>query len=367
LWRFCYCTFRQTRRNGETDMTRTVFNNDMVAHVWAQQEQKEGRSPGGSFSFEGAVLFSYATPIARFVDTPNGRAVLVTSQKYSATTSSKHLPSAWRALGYGETFGDAAVFPVPYVQPKSFYGHNPWGKLNAETHVANLAHLAARYNEEVSYFTRARDSGHHAVASLAETLCKRDAAAQRYARLFGLTHTPRDAHADAAAAAATREARIAKSSTPAAIAKREAAARAREAKLARLAELEGATPAEKLEAWRAGEVSFLPYAAARDAAGGVLLRVRRGNVETSQGASVPLDHAVRVFRFAKLCRDRGEAWQRNGRTLRVGHFQVDSVDAFGNFRAGCHLINWPETEHAAKAAGVFDEAAADTRDAPQAA
>jgi hypothetical protein len=82
---------------------------------------------------------------------------------------------------------------------------------------------------------------------------------------------------------------------------------------------------------------------------------------------VPLEHAVRVFRFVKLCRERGEAWQRNGRSLRVGHFQVDSVDANGDFTAGCHFIAWPETEAAAIAAGVADLASEDTRDLTAAA
>lgn len=85
-----------------------------------------------------------------------------------------------------------------------------------------------------------------------------------------------------------------------------------------------------------------------------------GILETSQSASVPLTHALRVFRFLRHCRDRGEAWEANGRTLRVGHFRVDSVDAAGNFRAGCHSIQWAEVARLAAALGVEAIAAADT-------
>lgn len=91
-----------------------------------------------------------------------------------------------------------------------------------------------------------------------------------------------------------------------------------------------------------------------DGNGGALMRIRGDVLETSQGASVPLAHAVKVFRFVKACREAGKSWRRNGATIRVGHFQVDSVDSAGNFRAGCHAFNWPEVERVAKLAGVYD-------------
>lgn len=40
-------------------MTRTVFDNHMTAHVWAQLTQPEGRSSNGNFYFDGPTLFSY--------------------------------------------------------------------------------------------------------------------------------------------------------------------------------------------------------------------------------------------------------------------------------------------------------------------
>ncbi len=83
-------------------------------------------------------------------------------------------------------------------------------------------------------------------------------------------------------------------------------------------------------------------------------RLEHMTLETSQGAEVPLRHALRVFQFVKLCRERGTAWHRNGRTLRVGHFQVDAIDTQGNFTAGCHNIGWSEVERVAKEHGLFD-------------
>jgi hypothetical protein len=85
-----------------------------------------------------------------------------------------------------------------------------------------------------------------------------------------------------------------------------------------------------------------------------------GELETSQGASVPLVHAVKAFRFIKLCRESGRDWQRNGHTLRVGHFTVDSVSHTGDFKAGCHRFAWVEIERLATELGVFEIAAIDT-------
>lgn len=119
-------------------------------------------------------------------------------------------------------------------------------------------------------------------------------------------------------------------------------------------EAERAERAAKAKAdWLAGVPDAQPpYFDAES--GGAAMRVVGDELQTSWGARVPLAHAVKVFRFVKLCRERGQAWQRNGVTIRVGHFQVDSVTADGDFKAGCHNFTWPEVERAAAMAGVVD-------------
>lgn len=127
---------------------------------------------------------------------------------------------------------------------------------------------------------------------------------------------------------------------------REQAERAERARLAYAAE------AERREAWLAGSLAV--RWSGSDSNGGALMRIRGDMLETSQGASVPLAHAIKVFRFVKLCRERGEPWKRNGKTIRVGHFQVDSISATGDFKAGCHTFNWAEVERVAALAGIAE-------------
>jgi len=141
-------------------------------------------------------------------------------------------------------------------------------------------------------------------------------------------------------------------------AEREAAARQREN--------EAREYEERKALWLSGElVGRMRFDAD---CGGAALRVKDNMLETSHGADVPLEHAVKVFRFVKLIREQhhdddssaiSTAWRKNGKTIRVGHFQVDRIMSNGDFEAGCHSIKWAEVERVAKEAGVFDCPASD--------
>lgn len=114
---------------------------------------------------------------------------------------------------------------------------------------------------------------------------------------------------------------------------------------------------EQIAAWHAGADVRISFDAE---SGGAAIRIKGDELQTSHGASVPLDHAIKAFRFVKLVRQRGTAWERNGKTIRVGHFQIDRISAEGDFIAGCHKFTWPEIERAAALAGVADAPADDS-------
>lgn len=131
------------------------------------------------------------------------------------------------------------------------------------------------------------------------------------------------------------------------------------------ARIANAKRADEIAAWRRGEpVRHIRFDADSGGAAIRAVDVQRdesgdivgGTLETSHGASVPLPHAVKAFRFVKLCRERGTGWASNGRIIRVGHYQIDGIDADGNFKAGCHRFAWPEIAALATRLGVFDAA-----------
>lgn len=91
--------------------------------------------------------------------------------------------------------------------------------------------------------------------------------------------------------------------------------------------------------------------------------VKGGTLETSQGATVPLRHAFKVFQFVAACRAAGKRWSSHDiardkratwgpKAIRVGHFTVDSIEPTGDFKAGCHAIKWPEIAALADVLGV---------------
>lgn len=90
--------------------------------------------------------------------------------------------------------------------------------------------------------------------------------------------------------------------------------------------------------WLAGKGSAVFH----DAIGGTIVRRKGDELQTSMGATCPWEHALKAFRVAQHCRITGYAVERDkhGTSLRVGHFNVDRIDADGNLTAGCHVLRW---------------------------
>jgi len=328
-----------------------VFANDMVAHVWAQMTQNEGRSHNGNFSFEGNTLYSYSTPIAQIHRTPSGPVVLLTEQSYSVTTNGKHKNQVWRATDYGRTL---PIFVVPFIG--AWGGQAPrhdHAMPDEERHAANLAYLVAQHVDAVKRLKRMREIW----GDIFETLERTGRPAFDYAATFGLPAPALDLTQDTTDIEAHHAARNARNADPAYQAKRQREAERREARKAEKERIEALARHEREAEMRARwlEGGSIWGASLRTAEGGALLRVKGEELQTSQGAAVPLAHAIKVFRFVKLCRDNGAEWRRNGHTIRVGHFQVDRIAPNGDFRAGCHFIEWAECERIARQLGIFDD------------
>jgi hypothetical protein len=95
---------------------------------------------------------------------------------------------------------------------------------------------------------------------------------------------------------------------------------------------------ENIELWKNGET----YVNSIRSVSTVFLRIKEDIVQTSHGAEFPIDHARKAYLLVKAIRDGGKAWKRNGQNIRLGHFQLDSIDSKGNVVAGCHYVQWNE-------------------------
>lgn len=122
----------------------------------------------------------------------------------------------------------------------------------------------------------------------------------------------------------------------------------------RLNDMERAARAETVEKWRRGELRQMPFNA-REENARLRLSSDRATIETDQGADVPASVAPALWRLVKACNRRG-----NGQTFphgagpRLGFFRLDSIDAAGNIRAGCHRIAFDELCRMARTLGLED-------------
>lgn len=381
-------------------MVKRVLSNDMVRHVWAAQSQDEARTSNGNMSFFGPVLYSYGTPIANILSGADGQPVaLVTTESYSVTTSGKHMPShrdtahmrrfdvPFLLLPPGQNYGRSSAERASYNATRRDWQNDESGEAFearklATDHAANVSHMLAAYRAEMDTARRKRalpswcdanapryrDGMPTLAAWLPPAIPSHDgenyhqpgrhlAQLRRYCAAFGLEcpELP-DAEAERAEIIAAFEARRAKNDTPAARAKREreaarraereAEAEARRQEAVAKARAEGA---EALALWLAGDNVSLPYEARATETGGAYVRVYGDEVQTSQGARVPLSAGRMLLAMAARCRATGSPMHG---AHRVGSFHLSAIDAEGNARVGCHLLEWSQMEDAARRAGI---------------
>lgn len=101
---------------------------------------------------------------------------------------------------------------------------------------------------------------------------------------------------------------------------------------------EQAAQAQVIADWKAGISNVRPSFDA-----GTFARINGDIVETSRGASVPLEHACRLARIARrLIGHGGKTWS-DGTGPQVGHFRVSSIFDDGSAVIGCHEFDADES------------------------
>jgi hypothetical protein len=313
-----------------------VFDTDMVAHIWANQSQEDARNPQGNFYFRGDTIFSYrdSFPVARIIKRKGRECILITNDTYSSTTS-RHCWLVRRAVS------GKPVFTVPNrtLAPGRYYDYkaHEWQD-SRSPHDANLNWYKHQVEEGIQKLIKGRDKDRHLTAleySVNE--------ANEYCEFFGLKRrfeVPANVDKES-----LRE--MGKEFRRKQEKKREQDHARHERQQA---ELLAKRQADKSDWLQGADVCYR-----NGWSEPTLLRIKGEVLETSQGAEVPLDHAKRAFKFIAECRTRNVEYQRNGHSIHVGHFKIDSIDAEGNIKAGCHSIQWSEIERIAEQLGLLNK------------
>jgi hypothetical protein len=293
---------------------KTVFSNDEIPHLWAHKAQSHAQG-AGSISFRDETGYSYAMPICRHATAKDGTSCVLFTIESRSVTTSKHTGQFFRAIPSG-----IPVYLILDVMANDKAAH----AANVKECDARIARVHAQVMKARSGTLKAQHLGHE----LEREINNRNA----YAIAFGVRVKSLDA--GQAAQLAQKLHRAA-----------EKACRQSDRLAKKRAQEEAAEHAVNLALWRDGETTYL----SRNF--GVYLRANGEEMETSQGARVPLTHAHRAIKRVIAVRASGQAWHRNGSTLPVGHYHIDSISKTGDVVAGCHRISWEEIERFAQSQG----------------
>lgn len=341
---------------------RTVFKANEIAHVWTTGKYPIGRC--GNIHFEGDACYSYRTVIANRIRSKNKTAYVFDRHTFSSRTS-MHQGKISRALRHHED----ALFNVSIGQRGQDLKFTP---------VTLRDHYILEFQTQLAA-SRERKFAHHRAEDLI-TACGQLARAYEVAEYFGVSHSrivklqtkievERQQAIVVAAARIELERirRLAKMQAEIKQAKSDAVDAAKQILLGRddweelinkvnrrysdvgIDDLLEEQPelrtalnayieqkeAEATAAWIAGKGSSYFHRASNTN----LLRQEEFEMVVSNGARVPMQEAVRLFKF--LNRLEGRDWRRNGETYDVGPFELRSVTKTG-VQAGCTFVNWTE-------------------------
>ena len=290
---------------------KTTFTTTEISHVWAHKGAPHGKAQS-AMSFDGPLLFSYGTGIARHIEHKGKPAIVINDGSFSVSTS-KHQGLMRRA--------------IPDSIPCFYISEGRGARLHFSgsqlfDHAIEKAGEAAKVAKETSKGTMKEQS---ALASQEKWLSR----AKEVSAFFGLRRK-------------VDEKTIARLAKVKAKAERDGikarAKRDEENRIKAMADF---------EAWKSGADVWFPSHSFP-----TVFRVENDELVSSQGARVPLDDAKRAYRFATS--KRAEAWRANGVTCPVGKYALDSISEAG-IVAGCHRISWQEMERLAPVLSVGSE------------
>lgn len=302
---------------------KKVFDNRQVAHVWAQQNQPEGRSGNGNLYFDNRTIYSYGRhfPLAAFF---NDDIVFINDDSYSVSTA-KHQGYVRQAVNHKIRI----YAPTKVIQLVASYPHGPEWLYAIKRDLT--AHFKTKIDALILKAATANKINRPKYLSQAQSLSFTAAKINDDTGLdfVDVGDLPNIDHFDLDALKAEEK---------------------RKAEVKRAKE-KAAYEVSKTQ-WL-NHQSVDNHAAIRN--GDTLLRLKNAEeIETSAGASFPRDHAIKAFKLIRLVKEAGGGeWRPEQKSIHLGHFRIDSIDENGNVKAGCHFVKWPAIEHVARLLKIY--------------
>ncbi len=321
--------------------------NHGVAHEFAQQNSESGKTNNGNMYYEGRVIYSYGShyPIAIFLN--NGE-IAFNDTSSSATTEGKHKVAVRRALNYQNMVylsSDIMDMVNRFHDWDSEFSKKYFLLKDSKDRLIDRVFRDAKYycNQAIKRRKESlRDSDYaSAIAELNQVVY--------FFKYIGV-HCPKKVLNFIDDIQNNRDA----------LTEKFEAEKARDAKKTAKLERER-IKAEKIriveqtEKFRAGE--WFNYFSVDNS---YLLRLKpiddlraydpeeSHSIETSGKACFPIEDGKKAWLMIKACKDRKTEFKRNGKSIRLGSFQIDSISQDGDIIAGCHKVQFSEVERIAQ-------------------
>jgi len=309
---------------------RHVFPTHEIAHIWANAHELQGqaRNPQDNFYFIGASIYSYGGhfEIARHYK----GMILFTVNTYGSTTGNHIRDVSW-AIRHLDHLS-VRVFPQPTYSDRL-------GKYTDREHRTNIEYYVSRIVHYAEKHSRARKYSYESETLSWQATLQRYVKAFRCKRLLKASQRRlHDAEGMEPLSALTDSVRLAQRNLVRLKARKEKEA----------TEALKQQQINALNQWaEGGRISYGYGYYSTWSSLPVRLRIKNDTIETSHGATVPLEACPQVLVYCQRCRAANVGWIANGEAVRIGHYQIDRIEADGSIVAGCHRIAWDELERIA--------------------
>jgi hypothetical protein len=281
--------------------TKYSSNRELI-HVWAHDSSPEIMKQANSVTCHNDILYSYSTAIGQIV---NNDTVIYNTASYSNTTS-KHQSLMRSATSH---YSNRIYLNIDkYDLNHLIFSQNSFNELILNPNMAK----ASEYLVKASRSKKYKDHYNMEAISIFDNL-------RRYAILFNLECSlPNIDDLTESALKADKEAK--------ALEKIRRAERIKE-------------QAEALENWRNG-------LDVRNHFEITALRIKDDVIETSRGARIPLEHAIKFWGLIKAWHEKGTSYVKSNHSIHLGNY---AVNRFENdiLTVGCHQIPYSEIQNIA--------------------
>ena len=281
--------------------TKYSSNRELI-HVWAHDSSPEIMKQANSVTCHNNILYSYSTAIGQIV---NNDTVIYNTASYSNTTSKQQSLMYQSTSHYlNRIYLDIKKYDLNHL----IFSQNSFNELIFEPNLKQASEFLLKAARSKKY----KDFYSSKALSIFDNL-------ERYALLFNLSYEL--PNVDAFTESALK-------------ADKEAKAIEKIRKAERIIE-----QAEALQNWRLG-------LDVRNHFEVTALRIKDDVIETSRGAKIPLEHAVKFWGLINSWHQKGIVYVKDHHSIHLGNY---CVNRFENdvLTVGCHQIPYSEIQNIA--------------------